>query len=131
MHRLLITFAFGVLSDLTCRLEQAHCVPMWEGLKRQWCELRNGPPGRRFQERYERHRLARAHQSKARRFLQLVIGVWLIKAGIILCFLPGPGIPLLALGAAVLAERSQRVARALDWMELKARTFLKPRPKGC
>jgi len=104
---------------------------MWSGLKRQWCELRNAPPGHRFQERYERDRLARAHQSKARRFLQLIIGVWLIKAGIILCFLPGPGIPLLALGAAVLAERSQRVARALDWMEMKVRTFLKPRPNRC
>ncbi|SRR5258705_8308466 len=99
---------------------------MFNTLKRQWYELRNGPPGRRFQERYERNRLARAHQSKARRFLQLVIGVWLIKAGIILCFLPGPGLPLLALGAALLAERSRRVARALDWIEVKARSFRKP-----
>jgi hypothetical protein len=99
---------------------------MWSGLKQQWCELRNAPPGRRFQERYERNRQARAHQSKARRFLQVVIGLWLIKAGIILCFLPGPGIPLLVVGAAVLAERSLRVARALDWIELKARSFRKP-----
>jgi hypothetical protein len=101
---------------------------MWDGLKRQWCELRSAPPGRRFQERYERNRLARVQQSKVRRLVQLAIGVWLIKAGIILCFLPGPGIPLLVLGAAVLAERSLRMARALDWTEMKIRSFRKPRP---
>jgi uncharacterized membrane protein YdbT with pleckstrin-like domain len=97
---------------------------MFSGLKQQWCELRNGPPGRRFQERYERNRRARADESAVRRFLQPVAGVILLKAGIVLCILPGPGLPLLILGAALLAERSRRVARALDWMEIKARQVI-------
>jgi hypothetical protein len=42
--------------------------------------------------------------------------------GVIFCLIPGPGLPLLFFGAAILSERSRPVARALDWTELRTRT---------
>jgi len=44
--------------------------------------------------------------------------------GVILCLIPGPGVPLLILGAALLAERSRVMAKALDWLELKLRKVI-------
>jgi hypothetical protein len=34
---------------------------------------------------------------------------------------PGPGIPVVVLGVAILGEESLYVSRALDWCELKLR----------
>jgi len=53
------------------------------------------------------------------------LGVVLILAGIILCFIPGPGLPLLIIGAALLAERSRVISRGLDWIEVKIRKVLR------
>jgi hypothetical protein len=54
-----------------------------------------------------------------------VIGSALVLAGVALMFIPGPGIPLLALGAALTAQQSARVARALDAFELWLRKVLR------
>jgi len=97
---------------------------MFNDLKRKWCELRNGRPGHRFQEGAKRSRRARACQSWAERFLPPMIGIILFAGGIILCFMPGPGIPLLILGAAMLAERSITIARLLDWLEVRLRRVI-------
>ena len=40
------------------------------------------------------------------------------------CIFPGPGLPLLLVGAMLLAERSRRMARTLDWAELKVRNAM-------
>jgi hypothetical protein len=38
--------------------------------------------------------------------------------------LPGPGWPIVLLGAALLARESSRAARALDWLEVRFRRLL-------
>ena len=45
-------------------------------------------------------------------------------AGLIFCLIPGPGLPLVVIGAALLAERSLVLARCLDWIELKVRKLM-------
>jgi Putative transmembrane protein (PGPGW). len=49
------------------------------------------------------------------------VAVVLLIVGIILCFIPGPGIPFVIIGAGLLAEQFRGVASALDWCELKLR----------
>jgi hypothetical protein len=51
----------------------------------------------------------------------MVTGIAMCLVGIVLLAIPGPGIPVLALGAAAVARESLRVARALDKLELWAR----------
>ena len=42
-------------------------------------------------------------------------------AGVAFLPLPGPGLLIIAVGALLMAEVSLSAARALDWLELKAR----------
>jgi hypothetical protein len=90
------------------------------GLKRQWCDLKKGRPGHRFQDRYERNQ-QRQDRSVFRRWVQPVLGVILVAAGLFFCFFPGPGLPLLLPGVMLLSERSATIARTMDWTEVKAR----------
>jgi hypothetical protein len=97
---------------------------MFSGFKQAWREIRNGRPGRRFQDRYDTKRRSRGGKSWARKFLPPAAGVMLLVAGIIFCFIPGPGLPLVVVGAALLAERVRLLARALDWLEVKLRKVI-------
>jgi hypothetical protein len=94
-------------------------------LKQRWGEFQKGTPGRRFQERYERNQDSRAQRSLLARFFQPVIGILVFVAGVTFCFIPGPGLPLVLVGAALLAARSRPMARALDWTELQVRKALR------
>jgi hypothetical protein len=97
---------------------------MIDWLSRSWRELKKGRPGHRFQERAEKNANSHSSRSWFRRFLQLAIGIIIIAAGIVLCFIPGPGLPLILLGAALLAERSRPIARLMDWLEVKLRSLM-------
>ena len=98
---------------------------MLRGLKQQWRDLRKGRPGRRFQDQCERKRSGQEGKSWMRRFLQPVIGTIVLAAGIVFCVIPGPGLPLVLVGATLLAEHSQPMARGLDWCEVKLRNALR------
>lgn len=82
-------------------------------------------PGHRFRRRY------RARQESQVRPLDRVLrvagGMILVVVGIALLILPGPGIPPLLIGAALLAGESLTVARWLDGVELKVRNWRKSR----
>lgn len=41
--------------------------------------------------------------------------------GVVLLFIPGPGIPFLILGAGLLAEQFHPAASVLDWLEVQMR----------
>jgi hypothetical protein len=97
---------------------------MLSRLKRQWCNLKTGHPGRRFQERYKRNKRMRAGKSDPRRFVTPVVGVILLALGVVFCVIPGPGLPLVLCGAMLLAERSRPIASAMDWTELKLRAVI-------
>jgi hypothetical protein len=92
---------------------------MLEGLKRRWRRLRAGQPGARFQRQYRENRESR--KSGLHRWGAVAAGAGLILVGIILLFIPGPGLLLIAAGAALLARESQVLARALDWSEVRGR----------
>jgi hypothetical protein len=85
--------------------------------------LSRGTPGRRFQERYLRAR--RAAHSAAKRVAKVAAGALLIAVGIVLLPAPGPGILVVLLGLALVAESSLTVAKALDRLELRARGLIK------
>jgi hypothetical protein len=95
------------------------------GWKRQWKAFRSGQPGQRFQDRYERSRKMRASQSWVVRLLKPVAALVLVIGGIVLCFIPGPGLPLIVIGAGLLADESCIIARGMDWTELRLRKLLK------
>lgn len=97
---------------------------MFRYLKREWRELKKGRPGRRFRERCERSRRSRVDKSAVLRFVVPVVGVLILAAGLVFCVIPGPGLPLVALGGALLAQHSMTVAIALDWVEVKLRYLL-------
>jgi hypothetical protein len=94
---------------------------MWRRLKRQWRKFKSGRPGHRFQDRYEQNRKTRTSQSWFVRLLKPAAGIVLIAAGILLCFIPGPGFPLIVIGAGLLANEARPIARAMDWLEIRIR----------
>jgi hypothetical protein len=110
-------------SPLPTSRQGPHC-PMLTGLISNWRKLKSGQPGRRFQQRAARRRHDRSSRSLIRRFVEPASALILMGLGLFFCLVPGPGIPLLFLGAAILAERSRPVARALDWSEMKARKVI-------
>ena len=87
-------------------------------LGKTWQELKRGEPGRRFQSRYERRGRG---GGAVRKWLLIAGGLLLVLAGIAFLPLPGPGLLIIAAGALLMAEESLGAARALDWLELKAR----------
>lgn len=96
---------------------------MLKKLKQHWREFRKGSPGHRFQDRHERNRGARSGRSGFW-FLKPVVAILLVVAGVVFCLIPGPGLPLLLIGAGLLADVSLTVARTLDWIELQIRALL-------
>jgi uncharacterized protein (TIGR02611 family) len=95
---------------------------MFQWFQKQWRELRKSMPGRRFQELHERRQASR--QSPFRQRLGLGIGCLVVIAGIAMVPLPGPGWPIVLVGAGLLARESSRAARALDWVEVRFRGLL-------
>ncbi len=96
---------------------------MIDALKKRWAYLRDGAPGERFQRYYRRRQQQRS--SGALRMLLLCAGILLIIIGIILLPAPGPGTLIVAVGAALLAGESAKVARFLDRAECWGRAQLR------
>jgi hypothetical protein len=88
-------------------------------LKKQWRELLDSPPGRRFRMRYERR--ARERKTPAARVAWSAFAVLLIAGGIVALPLPGPGMVVIAAGLALLAQESLTVAKLCDRAELAIR----------
>jgi hypothetical protein len=93
-------------------------------LRRQWCSLKKGRPGHRFQERYEvakkaRHTAGGMHQ--VFRVFRMVLAVGALAVGFVLMFIPGPAVIFYFIAGSLFASESKVVARLLDWLEVKAR----------
>lgn len=95
-----------------------------EALKKQWRAFKDGRPGHRFQDRYERNKEERAERSSFMRFLKPVAGISLIVAGVVFCLIPGPGVPLLLIGAGLMADVSLSVAKVMDWLDVRTRAII-------
>lgn len=88
-----------------------------------WDRFVHSPPGRRFQDRYRRKR--RDKGSGWKRCALVGAGIALALAGVFFMAVPGPGIPLLAIGLALVAQESAALARFLDRAELGLRRLWK------
>src|ERR1051325_5724853 len=84
-----------------------------------WDDLKQASPGERFQRVY-RHRRKSAH-GIARKTLSIVVGIVVILAGVVLLFIPGPGLLMILIGAVLIARQSLVAARILDRTELQLR----------
>lgn len=84
-----------------------------------WDRFVHATPGRRFQERYRR--MQEQKGSAWKRCAWVCGGVLLVLVGLFFCAVPGPGIPLLAAGLALIAQESKSLARLLDKTEIRLR----------
>lgn len=90
---------------------------MFDMLKRSWRQLRSGRPGQRFQSHYEANQ--RSRRPAWVRPVWIAAGTAVMAFGVVALPAPGPGILVLALGAAMIARESRIAARILDWIELR------------
>ncbi|MBD3245522.1 MAG: hypothetical protein GF333_00740 [Candidatus Omnitrophica bacterium] len=96
--------------------------------RRRWQVIRAGSPGARFQSYY------RIYHRKERLIVHLAVavgaGVCFVIA-LILAVTPGPAVLFWILGISLLLSRMPRLARRLDMLELKLRTFCARSPFFC
>ncbi len=90
---------------------------------RAWDRFVHATPGRRFQERYER--MQEEKGSAWKRCAVFCVGIVLLLVGLFFMAVPGPGIPIFAVGLALLAQESAALARALDRAEVRLRGLWK------
>jgi hypothetical protein len=86
-------------------------------LKHEWQAFKNDDPGERFQN----HRKRMKRRSRAHSIAALIAGIVLLAVGLVLCFIPGPGIPLLVFGLALVATHWRWLAEKLDAAEPRLR----------
>lgn len=89
-------------------------------LKTEWQSFKHDPPGERFAR--ERDRMRARGTAVTVAFAGL--GVVVFLAGIVMLFVPGPGLLGMLLGLALMGSASKRIA---DWMD---RTEPKLRRRG-
>lgn len=82
-------------------------------VKEEWRHFRDDKPG----ERFCNHRSRMQHKSKKHSAVSLALGVLLLVGGVILLFIPGPGILLIVFGLALIAAHSKRLSELLDRAE--------------
>ena len=100
----------------------AHDGPML-ALPRSMVEIIHSSPGRRFQERYRR---MHSKESGAwKRCAYFAAGIVLTVIGVLFLAMPGPGIPILVVGLALIAQESVSLARLLDRTEVRVRRWWK------
>ena len=86
-------------------------------------EIIHSQPGRRFQERYRRMHSRTA--SAWKRCACVAAGIVLTLVGVFFLAMPGPGIPILVVGLALIAQESVTLARQLDRTEVRLRRWWK------
>lgn len=96
-------------------------LSLWKRLRTEVQTLRDGNPGRRFQDYTDRRRERRGAGWSVSRIMTFVVGVILVLVGLAIGWLPGPGGFLSVIGLAVLAQEVPIVAKFLDWAEVTLR----------
>lgn len=82
-------------------------------VKEEWHHFRDDKPG----ERFRNHRERMKHRSKSHAAVAIGLGVLLLAGGVVLLFIPGPGIPLIIFGVALIGAHSAKLSSALDRAE--------------
>ena len=86
-------------------------------LERQWKAFKHDEPGQRFEHQCERMR----RSGRGLLVATVVLGAILVAGGIVMLFVPGPGILVAIFGLALIAGASRPLARTLDRAEPVAR----------
>jgi hypothetical protein len=89
---------------------------MLQQIRTTWKLFKTSKPGERFVRLYHSRE---ARPSWWQRSTFLLLGVLLMIVGVVLMAAPGPGTVAFVLGAAIAAQESLRVARAMDWAEVR------------
>jgi hypothetical protein len=79
-------------------------------LHHQWQEFKNDEPGKRFENQHDRMK----KESRGLLIAQTLIGALLLAGGIVLLFIPGPGLLVMVFGLALIAGISRPLAKLLD-----------------
>ena len=79
-----------------------------------WRSFRHDEPGQRFENHYQR---MRQQGSRVGAIGRVAAGLVLIAAGIVMLFIPGPGIIVMLFGFGLLGGESKAIARRMDRVE--------------
>ena len=90
-------------------------------LKQHLQDLQRGRPGHRFQDHYEHEKHGAGGRGSSGRVWRLALGIAAVVIGVVLCVIPGPGLPFIFIGGGLLAAESRVAARVMDWLELRVR----------
>jgi hypothetical protein len=99
----------------------AATLSLRDHLRAHWRNLRQGRPGRRFQERYERARQEENRRGALKRLGLILLALLCFAIGVVLAVMPGPAIVFFFLSGGLLATESRVVARAMDALEVRLR----------
>lgn len=83
-------------------------------LVQEWRQFRNDTPGERFEHHHDRMQKT---GSRAGAVARLLAGIVLVTTGIVMLFIPGPGLIALLFGFGLLGGQSKMMARGLDRVE--------------
>jgi hypothetical protein len=88
-------------------------------VKDEWRAFKKDEPGDRFTNHYDRMKL----RPRWFRAASVFASVLLLAIGIVLCFIPGPGTPLIVFGLALLGAHWHWLAEKLDKAEPRLRAW--------
>ena len=94
---------------------------MLERIKKNWRQFKQSEPGHRFQDRYDRRQKVSQGRWDKWSIINIGLGVIIAIAGFALIPAPGPGWIVTFLGLGLLGGEFAPMARALEWVEVKAR----------
>jgi hypothetical protein len=94
---------------------------MFRSIKQSWRQLRDSRPGERFQ---DAHRRRQADASSWKKPVWMAVGLAVFLGGVVLLVIPGPGIPVVLIGAGLVAREWGAAAALLDSVEVKIRALL-------
>lgn len=91
---------------------------MFKEITEHWEQFRHYPAGERFERYYRcRHETQRSAIKKA---LLIGLGALIMATGVVFLAIPGPGLLVLLVGAALIARESLFVSRLFDRLEPRA-----------
>ncbi len=110
-------------STATAQWAKSKGAARWfASLRDEWHAFRKSRPGERFEDRYCRK--LKAGHTVWRKALSPVIGLMMIAIGLFLLPAPGPGLPVVMISIAIVAEQFLWAARVLDRCEPPLRTAI-------
>jgi hypothetical protein len=93
------------------------------GLSHAWHQFKDGAPGRRFVDEHDRV----VDRSRVARVGVIFLGSVLFGAGVVMLFIPGPGLLAILFGLALIATGWRRLAAWLDLGEVRMRAWRRER----